>query len=104
MLAIFTVVSSEMMPVGLLTAMAHGLGVSDGVTGLSLTVTGLIAAALAPFTPRLVARRERRAVLAPNFAVPAVGRILLGGRWASSGAWSRASARAWPKARGSPSP
>ncbi|MFJ6135571.1 MFS transporter [Kitasatospora sp. NPDC092286] len=76
MFAIFTVVSSEMMPVGLLTAMAHGLGVSGGVTGLSLT--GLIAAALAPFTPRLVARRERRAVLAPNFAVLAVGRILLG--------------------------
>ncbi|MFJ2782234.1 MFS transporter [Kitasatospora sp. NPDC087315] len=92
MFAIFTVVSSEMMPVGLLTAVAHGLGVSGGVTGLSLT--GLIAAALAPFTPRLVARRERRAVLvtfmvllgpanalsalAPNFAVLAVGRILLG--------------------------
>ncbi|MFB7470290.1 MFS transporter [Kitasatospora sp. NPDC056184] len=93
-LATFTVVSSEMMPVGLLTEMSHSLGVSDGVTGLSLTITGLIAAALAPFTPRLVAGRERRAVLvtsmvllalanalsalAPNFAVLAVGRILLG--------------------------
>ncbi|MFE2111521.1 MFS transporter [Kitasatospora sp. NPDC059463] len=93
-LATFTVVSSEMMPVGLLTGMSHGLGVSDGVTGLSLTITGLIAAALAPFTPRLVGRRERRAVLvtamlllalanalsalAPDFTVLAAGRILLG--------------------------
>ncbi|WP_380282660.1 MFS transporter [Kitasatospora purpeofusca] len=93
-LATFTVVSSEMMPVGLLTELAHGLGVSDGVAGLSLTITGLIAAALAPFTPGLVARRERRAVLvtfmvllglanalsalAPNFAVLAVARVLLG--------------------------
>ncbi|MFF8769467.1 MFS transporter [Kitasatospora sp. NPDC015120] len=93
-LATFTVVSSEMMPVGLLTEMSHGLGVSDGVTGLSLTITGLVAAALAPFAPRLVGRRERRAVLvtavlllalanalsalAPDFAVLAAGRILLG--------------------------
>ncbi|MFF7459231.1 MFS transporter [Kitasatospora sp. NPDC008115] len=93
-LATFTLVSSEMMPVGLLTEMSHGLGVSDGVTGLSLTITGLIAAALAPFAPRLVGRRERRAVLvafmlllalanaltalAPGFAVLAAARILLG--------------------------
>ncbi|MER7708051.1 MFS transporter [Kitasatospora sp. NPDC097605] len=92
--ATFTVVSSEMMPVGLLTEMSHGLGVSDGVTGLSLTITGLIAAALAPLTPRLVGRRDRRAVLvafmvllalanalsalAPDFTVLAVARILLG--------------------------
>ncbi|MFE7562743.1 MFS transporter [Kitasatospora sp. NPDC057500] len=93
-LATFTLVSSEMMPVGLLTEMSHGLGVSDGVTGLSLTITGLIAAALAPFAPRLVGRRDRRAALvafmlllalanaitalAPNFAVLAAARILLG--------------------------
>ncbi|MFI9366465.1 MFS transporter [Kitasatospora sp. NPDC053057] len=93
-LATFTVVSSEMMPVGLLTPMSHSLGVSDGTTGLSLTITGLIAAVLSPFTPVLVGLRDRRAVLiafmlllgladaisalAPNFPVLALGRILLG--------------------------
>ncbi|MFD4656783.1 MFS transporter [Kitasatospora sp. NPDC058444] len=93
-LATFTVVSSEMMPVGLLTPMSHSLGVTDGVTGLSLTVTGLIAAVLSPFAPRLVGPRDRRTVLvafmlllgvanavtalAPDFAVLAAGRILLG--------------------------
>ncbi|MBD0690925.1 MFS transporter [Streptomyces sp. CBMA123] len=93
-LATFTVVSSEMMPVGLLTPMSRSLGVSDGTTGLSLTVTGLIAAALSPFTPVLVGRRDRRTVLiafmlllglanaisalAPDFLVLALGRVLLG--------------------------
>ncbi|MEU3572102.1 MFS transporter [Kitasatospora sp. NPDC036755] len=93
-LATFTVVSSEMMPVGLLTPMSHSLGVTDGVTGLSLTITGLIAAVLSPFAPLLVGLRDRRTVLvafmlllgladavtalAPNFAVLAVGRVLLG--------------------------
>ncbi|MFF2149227.1 MFS transporter [Kitasatospora sp. NPDC058190] len=93
-LATFAVVSSEMMPVGLLTPMSHSLGVSDGTTGLSLTITGLIAAVLSPLTPVLVGLRDRRAVLiasvlllglanavtalAPDFAVLAVGRILLG--------------------------
>ncbi|MBV2154944.1 MFS transporter [Kitasatospora sp. SUK 42] len=94
-LATFTVVSSEMMPVGLLTPMSHSLAVSDGTTGLSLTITGLIAAVLSPLTPALVGLRDRRSVLitfmlllgvanaitalAPNFAVLAVGRVLLGG-------------------------
>ncbi|MEU6239193.1 MFS transporter, partial [Kitasatospora sp. NPDC047058] len=93
-LATFTVVSSEMMPVGLLTPMSDSLGVSDGTTGLSLAITGLIAAVLCPFTPVLVGLRDRRPVLiafmlllglanaitalAPDFAVLAVGRILLG--------------------------
>ncbi|MFJ8475261.1 hypothetical protein [Kitasatospora sp. NPDC094011] len=41
-LATFTVVSSEMMPVGLLTPMSDSLGVSAGTTGLTLTITGLM--------------------------------------------------------------
>ncbi|MEV7601274.1 MFS transporter [Kitasatospora sp. NPDC089797] len=93
-LATFTVVSSEMMPVGLLTPMSRDLGVSDGTIGLSLSVTGLIAAVLSPFAPVLVGLRDRRTVLiafllllgladavsalAPNFPVLALGRVLLG--------------------------
>ncbi|MFI2609716.1 MFS transporter [Kitasatospora sp. NPDC018619] len=93
-LATFTVVSSEMMPVGLLTPMSRSLGVTDGVTGLSLTVTGLVAAVVSPFAPLLVGLRDRRTVLvafmlllglanavtalAPDFAVLAAGRVLLG--------------------------
>ncbi|MFF9645336.1 MFS transporter [Kitasatospora aureofaciens] len=94
-LVTFTLVSSEMMPVGLLPPMSHDLGVTDGCTGLSLTITGLIAAALSLFAPALVGRRDRRTVLvgfllllalanalcaaAPDFTVFAAGRVLLGG-------------------------
>ncbi|MFJ8622612.1 MFS transporter [Kitasatospora sp. NPDC093550] len=93
-LATFTLVSSEMMPVGLLTPMSDSLGISDGATGLSLTITGLIAAVLSPLTPALIGPRDRRTVLvafllllgaadaltalAPDLAVLAVGRVLLG--------------------------
>ncbi|MGA5821730.1 MFS transporter [Kitasatospora sp. NPDC094028] len=93
-LATFTVVSSEMMPVGLLTPMSDTLGVSDGTAGLSLTITGLIAAVLSPFTPALIGLRDRRTVLvafmavlaladaltalAPSFPALAAARVLLG--------------------------
>ena len=93
-LSTFTVVSSEMMPVGLLTPMSEALSVSAGVTGLSLTITGVIAAVVSPFVPALIGLRDRKAVLvtfmvllslanaltatAPNFPVLTFSRILLG--------------------------
>ncbi len=93
-LSTFTVVSSEMMPVGLLTPMAETLSVSDGVTGLSLTITGIVAAAVSPFVPALIGLRDRRKVLvafmillslanaltavAPGFPMLASARIILG--------------------------
>ncbi|MFJ3216348.1 MFS transporter [Kitasatospora sp. NPDC086801] len=93
-LATFTVVSAEMMPVGLLTPVSKTLGVSDGVTGLSLTITGLLAAVLSPFVPALIGLRDRKRVLiafmlllslanaltalAPDYPVLAAGRVLLG--------------------------
>ncbi|MFJ2863329.1 MFS transporter [Kitasatospora sp. NPDC087314] len=93
-LATFTVVSSEMMPVGLLTPVSETLAVSDGVTGLSLTITGILAAVLSPFVPALIGLRDRKGVLiafllllslanaltalAPDYPVLAVSRVLLG--------------------------
>ncbi|GAB7032304.1 MFS transporter [Streptomyces sp. NPDC021749] len=100
--ATFTVVTSEMLPVGLLTPISRELRVSDGTAGLTLTVTGLVAAVAAPVLTLLVGRRDRRAVLAalmatltaanllaayaPNVAVLLVARVLvglgMGGVWA----------------------
>ncbi|MFG3224546.1 MFS transporter [Kitasatospora sp. NPDC048194] len=93
-LTTFTVVSSEMMPVGLLTPMAKTFSVSDGITGLSLSVTGIVAAVVSPFVPALIGLRDRKWVLvafmgllslgnaltafAPSFPVLAAARILLG--------------------------
>ncbi|QXV56177.1 MFS transporter [Amycolatopsis sp. TNS106] len=72
-LSTFLVVTSEMLPVGMLTPMADGLGVSPGAAGLSLTVTGLVSAATAPVVPRLLGNLDRRGVLAVAVVVLATG-------------------------------
>ncbi|WP_017624486.1 MFS transporter [Nocardiopsis chromatogenes] len=98
----FTVVTSEMLPVGLLTPIGGSLAVSEGTAGLTLTVTGLVAAVTAPFAPALIGRTDRRTALvlltallaganllsawAPTFAVLVAARVLvgigMGGVWA----------------------
>ncbi|MFE5736820.1 MFS transporter [Streptomyces celluloflavus] len=98
----FTVVTSEMLPVGLLTPIGGDLGISDGTAGLTLTVTGLVAAVAAPVLTLLVGRMDRRVVLialmgmlvvanllaanASNVMVLLVARVLvglgMGGVWA----------------------
>ncbi|MDA0564750.1 MFS transporter [Streptomonospora sp. S1-112] len=93
-LGTFTVVTAEMMPVGLLTPMGAALGVSPGTAGLTLTITGLVAAVAAPPATPLAGRMDRRTVLvltgvllavanlvaaaAPNFAVMVAARVLVG--------------------------
>lgn len=75
-LATFIVVTSEMLPVGVLTPMADGLGISAGLLGTSLTITGLVSAVTAPVAPRLLGDLDRRKVLATAMAVLAVGNAL----------------------------
>jgi predicted MFS family arabinose efflux permease len=53
-LGIFALVTTELMPIGLLTPIASSLGISEGTAGLLVTLPGLIAAAAAP--PRRSAR------------------------------------------------
>ncbi|MCS3428346.1 MFS transporter [Leucobacter aridicollis] len=93
-LSTFLVVTSEMMPVGVLTPMAASLGVTAGGAGATLTVTGAIAAVVSTFAPALAARVDRRTILiafmivlavanaltavAPTYAVVMLGRVLLG--------------------------
>nr|WP_249124532.1 MFS transporter [Saccharopolyspora erythraea] len=93
-LGTFTVVTSEMLPVGLLTPIGAALGVSEGTAGLTLTITGLVAAVSAPLLTPVLGRFDRRAVLvalmsllaaanllaawSPGFAVMVVARVLVG--------------------------
>ncbi|MFE6104271.1 MFS transporter [Streptomyces laurentii] len=100
--ATFTVVTSEMLPVGLLTPLGEELGVSEGTAGLTLTLTGLVAAVSAPLLTPSLGRFDRRPVLcglmavliagnllaawSPHFAVMMTARVLvgvgMGGVWA----------------------
>jgi predicted MFS family arabinose efflux permease len=98
---VFTVVTAEMLPVGLLTPMASGMHVTEGTAGLSLTVTGLVSAVVAPALPLVFGRLDRRTVFgglmvllaiaafvaaaAPAFWVFMLARVLMaisiGGVW-----------------------
>ncbi|WP_097230749.1 MFS transporter [Streptomyces zhaozhouensis] len=75
-LSTFVVVTSEMLPVGVLTPMAEGVGTGTGAAGLSLTITGLVTAVTAPTVPRLLGGQDRRRVLAVAMVVLAVGNAL----------------------------
>lgn len=98
----FILVLSEFLPIGLLTDIGGSLKVSTGTTGLLIVIPGLVAAITAPFLTIISGRLDRRwvliglacliavsdaaASLAPNFAVMAAARVLLGlavgGFWA----------------------
>ncbi|GAA1922858.1 MFS transporter [Streptomyces durmitorensis] len=98
----FSVVTTEMLPVGLLTSLSSGLGVSDGSAGLTVTLPGVVAALAALLLPVAVRRADRRTVLcalmvllaaanvlsalAPAFGVLLAARVLvgvcIGGVWA----------------------
>ncbi|MEV4565745.1 MFS transporter [Nonomuraea sp. NPDC049419] len=102
----FTVVTSEMLPVGLLTSIAADLGVSAGTAGLAMTAPGLVAAVAAPALAFTARRMDRRLLLiglmallgaanlmaaaAPDNAVMLAARVLtgvsIGGFWAFAAA------------------
>jgi predicted MFS family arabinose efflux permease len=90
----FATVTTEFLPIGLLTNIATGLKVSEGTAGLMVTMPGIAAAIAGPLLIVLSGRLDRRAVLialsallvvsnllaamAPNFATMLVARVLLG--------------------------
>ncbi|MDX3077802.1 MFS transporter [Streptomyces sp. MI02-7b] len=98
----FVLVLSEFLPIGLLPVISSSLRVSIGTVGLVVVVPGLMAAVTAPLVTMASGRLDRRRVLivlalfiaasnalaamAPNMAVMATARVLLGvgvgGFWA----------------------
>ncbi|WP_202806676.1 MFS transporter [Kribbella catacumbae] len=73
---VFSVVTAEMLPVGLLTPTGGELAVGEGTAGLTLTVTGLVAALSAPLLPRVLGTVDRRAVLVGLMVLLAVASLL----------------------------
>lgn len=102
---IFSVVTAEQLPIGLLVSISADLTVSSGTTGLTVTVPGLVAAISAPLVPVLAGRLDRRTLLvvlltvmtaanavsamSPSFSVLFASRVLvgitIGGFWAVAG-------------------
>ncbi|RST01014.1 MFS transporter, partial [Streptomyces sp. WAC05374] len=78
-LATFTVVTSEMLPVGLLTPIGGTLAVTEGTAGLTLAVTGLVAALAAPLVAPGLRGLDRRRALVGLMGVLAVGNLLCAG-------------------------
>ncbi|RAR61127.1 putative MFS family arabinose efflux permease [Paraburkholderia unamae] len=104
----FAFVTSEFLPVGLLTQIANDLHVTPGTAGLMVTTPGVMAAIFAPGLMIFAGRMDRRQVfllltamllvsnivcaISSNFAVMLIGRAMLGA--ALGGFWTLATAAA----------
>jgi predicted MFS family arabinose efflux permease len=93
-LGTFVLVTSEFLPVGLLTKVAADLHASEGATGLMMTTPAIVAAFAAPAVMLGARRLDRRIILwvlsailvlsnvivavAPNLPILLAGRVLLG--------------------------
>ncbi|MEU4196302.1 MFS transporter [Kribbella sp. NPDC026611] len=104
-LGIFSMITAEQLPVGLLPAISDQLGVPIGTAGLTVTVPGVVAAVASIGLPLAVGRLDRRTLLsgllavmaiastvsalAPSFTVLLLSRlfvgITIGGFWAIAG-------------------
>ena len=105
-LAVAGLITSEFLPVSLLTPMAKDLKITEGVAGQAISVTALVAMFASLLAPSVTKQANRRWVLlafgllqivsnlfvvyAPNFAVLLAGRVLLG--IGIGGFWSMAPA------------
>ena len=74
--SLFTFVTTELMPVGLLTPMSANLDVSVGVAGLMVTLYGISAGLGVPFIVAWTRRINRRVLLAALLAILALGNLL----------------------------
>ena len=104
-MATFSVVTTEMLPVGLLTPIADTLGTSTGTAGLMISLPALLAALFAPLVVIVSGNLDRRTILcglltllllaniasalAQNMAWMLAARVLvgfcMGGIWAIAG-------------------
>ncbi|MFE1349077.1 hypothetical protein ACFW57_31270, partial [Streptomyces sp. NPDC058757] len=57
---IFSIVTTEILPIGLLTSIGSSFTVSDGMAGLMMTMPGFLAAVSAPLVTVATGRVDRR--------------------------------------------
>jgi predicted MFS family arabinose efflux permease len=74
--SLFTFVTTELMPVGLLTPVSSSLDVSVGVAGLMVTLYGISAGVGVPFIVAWTRRVNRRVLLSVLLAILAAGNLI----------------------------
>jgi predicted MFS family arabinose efflux permease len=105
-LCAFALVTSEFLPVSLLTPIATDLALTEGQAGQAISISGLFAVFTSLFISSVIRRLDRRPVLlfltalmiasgtlvafAPNYSTLMVGRAILG--IAIGGSWSMSTA------------
>ncbi|MGW9205796.1 MFS transporter [Embleya sp. NPDC055664] len=75
-LGIFAIVTTEILPIGLLTPIGDDFGVSDGTAGWLMTVPGFLAAICAPLVTVSTGRLDRRSMLVALIVLLAVANFL----------------------------
>ncbi len=107
-LCVFALVASEFMPVSLLTPLSRDLGVSEGLAGQGIAISGALAVLTSLSISRLARNLDRKMLLlgmtllmalsgaiiavAPNYLTYMAGRALIG--VAIGGLWSMSAATA----------
>ncbi|MFI0447987.1 MFS transporter [Actinomadura sp. 6N118] len=76
MMGIFSIVTTEILPIGLLPPIADEFGISAGTAGLTMTIPGFVAAVAAPAVTVASGRIDRRTMLCVLMAVLAVADFL----------------------------
>ncbi|GLW12425.1 MFS transporter [Microtetraspora sp. NBRC 13810] len=74
--SLFVFLTTELMPVGLLTPVSSSLGISVGVAGLMVTLYGVSAGLGVPFITAWTRRVNRRVLLSALLAILAVGNVI----------------------------
>ncbi|MDA1361608.1 hypothetical protein O1R50_18415 [Glycomyces luteolus] len=86
---IFAIVTTEILPIGLLTSIGAGFAITDGMAGLMMTMPGLLAAVAAPLVTVTTARFDRRAMLCALILLLAAANFL------AAAATGRRACRSW---------
>jgi predicted MFS family arabinose efflux permease len=74
--SLFVFLTTELMPVGLLTPLSNGLDISVGVAGLMVTLQGVAAGLGVAFIVAWTRRVNRRSLLSTLLAVMALGNLI----------------------------
>ncbi|MEU7178385.1 MFS transporter [Streptomyces celluloflavus] len=76
MAGIFSIVTTEILPIGLLTSIGSSFTISDGMAGLMMTMPGFLAAISAPLVTVATGRIDRRLMLGAFVLVLALANFL----------------------------